>query len=55
MRILGVALKHSFIVGFEDFRTLAMISSILCNITPFSLFKVKEVSEENVASIFKVE
>jgi hypothetical protein len=40
------------IVGSEVLTTMVIMSSDFWDITPYNPFKVNEISEENVASIF---
>jgi hypothetical protein len=45
----------SEIIGFEVLTPVVMKSFIVWDITPCSQLKSREVSEEHVASIFRVE
>jgi hypothetical protein len=41
--------------GFDVLRAVIMKSSIFWDITPYTPFKLTDVSEEHVVSIFRVE
>jgi hypothetical protein len=44
-----------FSVGFDALTEVVMDSSIFRDIAPCSLLKINDVSEERIASIFRVE
>jgi hypothetical protein len=44
-----------FFVGFEVLTAVVMKISVSWDITPYSPVKLTDISEENIASIFRVE
>jgi hypothetical protein len=53
----GIFDKHSNIsfVGFQVYTAVAMKNFVFCDTTPCSPVKSTDVSEEHIASIFRIE